>query len=292
MRLVTRADLDGLACAVLITSFELIDDLLLIHPQEITDRKVEITGDDILANVPYHPACAKWFDHHLLTKTNREPPKDFDGRFGYAPSAAELVWEYYGKDPRFEEMVTETNRLDSARLHEDDVLDPQGYIQLGFTLDSRSGLGEFKQYFENCIHWVKSMPIEAVLEQPDVKMRVEMMREQDREFRMILEAQSEVDKNVVITDFRPLDIQPVGNRFLIFVLHPEANVSLRVQWGPEKEFVVAAVGHSIFNRTCRTNVGVLLSRYGGGGHVGAGSTPLEVDKAEEQLAEILAELRE
>jgi hypothetical protein len=145
MRLVTRGDLDGLTCAVIITSCEKIDEILLVHPQDITDKRLAITGQDILANLPYQSGCGKWFDHHLLTESNERPPQDFDGRYGLAPSAARVVYEYYlARHPELQKhelLLAETDRLDSAQLNIDDVLDPKGYILLGYTLDPRTGLG-------------------------------------------------------------------------------------------------------------------------------------------------------
>ncbi len=287
MRLVTRGDLDGLACAVLFTRFESISEILLVHPQDITTRQVEITGDDIIANLPYHPACALWFDHHLFTQTNRKPEGPFRGCYAQAPSAAQLVWEHFGKDPAFEKLVEETNRLDSAQLTEQDVVDPQGYILLGYTIDSRTGLGSFEFYFRECVEWVKQLPIDEVLEQPLVAERVRRIREEDARFREALLQSSKVVGNVVLTDFRDEYVPPIGNRFLVYTLFPQANVSVRVHWGPEREFVVVAVAHSIFDRSCKTRVGELMARFGGGGHVGAGSAPIPVDQAEEKLNEIL-----
>lgn len=291
MRLITRGDLDGLACAVIITTHESISKVVLVHPQDVTDRRVAITSDDIVANLPFHPECGLWFDHHLLTSSNRTPPEEFNGRYAQAPSAAQLVWEHYGKDPRFERLVAETNRLDSAQLERTDVTDPQGYVLLGFTLDSRTGLGAFEFYFRECVDWVKAMPVEEVLRQPLVAERVRRMREEDAAFRKALEANSRLDENVVITDFRGEFMPPVGNRFLVYTLFPDANVSMRIHWGPDKEFVVVAVGHSIFNRTCQTRVGDLMARFGGGGHVGAGSTPIPVDTADADIQEILETLK-
>lgn len=291
MRLITRGDLDGLACAVIVTSHEKISEILLVHPQDITDRRVEITGDDIVANLPYHPECALWFDHHLLTSSNRRPAGEFRGRYAQAPSAAQLVWEHYGKNPRFDALVEETNRLDSAQLTEDDVLRPERYILLGYTIDGRTGLGAFEVYFRQCVEWVKELPIEEVLRKPMVAERVQRLREEDRNFRKALMNSSHLDGNVVLTDFRSEVVLPIGNRFLVYTLFPDANVSLRVHWGPERQFVVAAVAHSIFDRSCRTNVGELLSRYGGGGHRGAGSAPIPTEEAEEKIAEILEALK-
>src|SRR5262245_21857461 len=189
MRLVTRADLDGLASAVLITASEKIDEILLIHPQDITDKKVAINPDDILANVPYHPACGKWFDHHLLTASNERPPSLFEGRYALAPSAARVVYDHYVVDHpelrRYAKLVEETDRLDSAQLTLDDVTDPKEYILLGFTLDSRTGLGAYKEYFQSLVGLLKERPIEEILDEPDVTDRVERMREQDAKFRKL-----------------------------------------------------------------------------------------------------------
>jgi oligoribonuclease NrnB/cAMP/cGMP phosphodiesterase (DHH superfamily) len=291
MRLVTRGDLDGLTCAVILKENEKIDDIFLVHPQFITDKKVEITSNDILANLPYHPACGKWFDHHLLTESNEKPPEKFVGKFGLAQSAAQLVWEYYGKPARFAALVEGTNRLDSANLTSEDVLDPKGFILFGYTIDGRSGLGPYEDYFVRCVDWVSRLPIDEVLRQPEVADRVARLKKENSLFRQALESHSRMEGNVVVTDFRDLAEIPAGNRFIIYTIFPQSNVSLRIHWGPKREFVVAAVGHSIFRRTCKTNVGELMSRYGGGGHKGAGTAPLPVAVAEAKLAEILQTLK-
>jgi oligoribonuclease NrnB/cAMP/cGMP phosphodiesterase (DHH superfamily) len=290
VRLVTRGDLDGLVCAVVASTHEKIEEIVLVHPQDITDRKVVVTGNDILANLPYDPRCGKWFDHHLLTENNERPPAGFDGKFGIAPSAAHLVWEYYGKDPRFEKLVSETDRLDAALLTREDVLSPSGYILFGYTIDGRSGLASYEDYFQKCVGWVKELPIEEVLEKPEVAHLVGRLKNETESFLHTMKAVSELRENVIFTDLRPLDEIPAGNRFLIYTLFPTANVSLRVHWGPDKKFVVAAVGHSIFNRTCRTNLSLLMSRYGGGGHAGAATTPLPPFGANEAIEDILEEL--
>ena len=180
MRLVTRGDLDGLTSAVIITMKEQVDDILLVHPQDITDKAVDLRPDDILANLPYDPRAAMWFDHHLLTESNQKPPADFKGRYRLAPSAARLVYEYYlEKDPndadllRLARLVDETDRLDAAQLTPDDVENPNDYILLGYTIDSRTGLGGFDDYFKQLVEWLKTMSIEDVLQQPEVRERIE-----------------------------------------------------------------------------------------------------------------------
>ena len=294
MRLVTRGDLDGLTCAVLLTLKEDIESIALIHPQDITDGRADIRPGDIIANLPYHPSCAMWFDHHLHTATANVPLGEIRGAFAEAPSAARLVYEYYGGEaamPEFRDLVRETDRLDSANLTPADVLAPEGYIKLGFTIDGRTGMGTFESYFLHLVDLLKiGTPIEHVLEDPGVKRRCDILDSENERFIEELKAYSRVEGNVVITDFRPLDHVPIGNRFLVYAIYPEVNVSVRIHWGPNRQFPMLLVGHSIFNRTCRTNVGELAARYGGGGHKGAGSIPL-MDEPDQQIRMVVAELK-
>lgn len=294
MRIVTRGDLDGLTCAVILKRNEPIEAVELIHPQDISDGRADIRPGDIIANLPYHPACAMWFDHHMHTATPAVAPADFKGAFEKAPSAAHLVYEYYGgisTMPDLAELVFETDRLDSANLNEEDVLEPKEYIKLGFTIDGRTGLGTFQSYFLLLLDLLEAgTPIDQVLANPAVRKRCEILDSQESAFRQALLAHSRVDGNVVITDFRALDLPPIGNRFTVYALFPEVNVSARIHWGPNRSFPVLLLGHSIFNRTCQTNVGELASRYGGGGHRGAGSIPL-MDDPDQQIQMVVNELK-
>ncbi len=248
MRLVTRGDLDGLTCAVLLTLNEDVNGISLIHPQDITDGRADIRP----------------------------------------------VYKYYGGEaamPQFKELVQETDRLDSANLTPDDVLAPEGYIKLGFTIDGRTGMGTFESYFLHLVDLLKiGTPIEHVLSDPGVKRRCDILDSENERFIEELKACSRVEGNVVVTDFRSLDHVPIGNRFLVYAIYPDVNVSVRVHWGPNREFPMLLVGHSIFNRTCRTNVGELAARYGGGGHKGAGSIPL-MDEPDQQIRMVTGELK-
>ncbi|HVE69791.1 MAG TPA: exopolyphosphatase [Thermoanaerobaculia bacterium] len=298
MRLITRGDLDGLTSAVIITMKEPIDGILLVESQDITDKRVDVRGDDVIVNLPYDSRCGMWFDHKLLTDSNEKPPEGFVGRYRVAASAAHLVHEYYLErepdDPallRLSRLVDETDRLDAALLTPDDVENPRDFILLGFTLDARTGLGSLDEYFRKLVDWLKTMSIAEVLQQPEVRERVERIRGEQAEFKHLLERNSFQLSNVVVTDLRDLDRLPAGNRFLVYSLFPDANVSLRVHWGSRADTVVAAVGHSIFNRTCNTSVGELMSRYGGGGHRGAGTCVLPMERAADAIEEILIELQ-
>jgi hypothetical protein len=236
-----------------------------------------------------------WFDNHLLTDPKAMPPTGFKGRYGKAPSAARLVYEHlvptHPDLARYENLLAETDRLDSAQLTLADVLNPAGYILVGLTLDPRTGLGRPREYFDLLLSAVRDRPVEEVLALPEVRERALRLREQDHAFREAALTHSRLDANVVVTDFRALDAIPAGNRFLVFTLFPQANVGVRVQWGPGHEKVAVSTGRSIFNRTSRANLGVLMSLYGGGGHAGAGACLLPPATADTQIAEIVATLK-
>jgi hypothetical protein len=293
MRLVTRGDLDGVTSAVLLSTMEKIDSIELIHPQDITDKKFEITGNDIMANLPYSPKCAMWFDHHELTESNVEPPLYYKGSHRIAPSVSRVIYDYYSSDKlkKYEHLVMETDRFDSAQLTKGDITDPKGVILLGFTIDARSGIGRFKEYFVNLVEWLKSMAVEDVLSKPAVVERVKLLKANSITFLNALKQNSKQDGNVVITDFRSLDKVPIGNRFLIYTLFPNTNVSARIQWGPGKKFVAVTLGHNIFNRTSGANCGQICSDFGGGGHKGAAACILKTEKADQQIAEIIKRLK-
>lgn len=292
MRLVTRGDLDGLTATVLLSTVETIDGIELIHPQDITDGRFEIFENDIMANLPYHPKAALWFDHHELTASNRRPPADYRGRHRIAPSVARVIYEHYASEKLFpyESLVAETDRFDSARLTREEILNPQGVILLGFTIDSRTGLGSFREYFLQLAAWLRTKPVSDVLRQPLVQERIGIMRENDLQFMRALREHSRRDGNVVITDFRPLAKPPIGNRFLVYTLFPETTVSLRLQWGPGKQAVATTLGHNIFNRTSGADCGQICGSLGGGGHRGAAACLLDPSVADAKVAEIVARL--
>ncbi len=294
MRLVTRGDLDGLVAAVLITTMEPVGSLELIHPQDITDGKFPVREGDILSNLPYHPSCSLWFDHHELTDSNPKPPPVFTGKHALLPSVARVVFDYYHSDKlaRYEPLIAETDRFDSARLTADDISDPQGVVLLGFTIDPRTGLGIDKDIFTGLVELLKTSSMDAVLETPEIARRIRLCRENDLTALQTLQDCSRLAGNVIVTDFRTVAQPPIGNRFLIYLVHPEGNVSVRAQWGPQREFVAITVGHSILNRTCTTDIGRLCSDFGGGGHHGAGGFTVALQEANRTLDAVVKRLQE
>jgi len=292
MRIVTRGDLDGLTSSVLLSETNRISGVELVHPQDISNKSFSVGPRDILANLPYAPGCCMWFDHHAHTTM---PQGEFMGKYAIAPSVARVIYEYYGAEAlaRFERLVSETDRFDSADLTREDVLNPQGVMLLGFLIDPRTGMTkDFKPLFLSLMDRLRTMSAEEVLLDLDMKQRTAVYRENIAKFHDFLLANSEVDGNVVVTDFRGLDHAPVGNRFLIYTTFPHCNVSVRVQWGPGRKFVAVNIGHSIFDRSCSVDVGRLCREHGGGGHRGAGACVIDTANADLEIHDIIERLIE
>jgi hypothetical protein len=296
MDIVTRGDFDGLVSSVLLTEVEDIKKVRFVHPKDVQDGLIEAGPEDIVVNVPYIKGCGLWFDHHISEEDKIVEIGDFEGRFEMAPSAARVIYNHYapkhtGKLDAFNIALEAADKLDSAQLSMEDITSPSGWILLGLTIDPRSGLGpEFQQYFRWLVEYVKEVPIEKVLNHPEVKKRTDRVLTEHKLFKEILAEHVHVEGNVIVTDFRGMKEKPVGNRFLVYTMFPDANVEMRLFDGHEGQ-VVVALGHSIFNRTCNVNVGELLKKYGGGGHKGAGSTQLKPEEAEPRIKEILEQLK-
>ena len=292
MRLVTRADLDGLTCAILLSEVEQIDEVDFAHPKDVQDGKTTLTKNDILANLPFDERAGLWFDHHISQADASW--NDFAGAYDVAPSAARVIANHY-KSPKFaryENLLEATDRMDAAELTRDDIVSPKGWILVGYTLDPRTGLSDFRPYFRHVMELAKKQNAEDVLRDSQVQERVAKLRAEEAAFLKSLQENSKADGNVVITDFRGKGELPHGNRFLIYTLFPEQNVSIRVADGFNKQFTSIQVGHSILNRTCKTNIGELLLEHGGGGHFGAGTCQPKSEEASDVLASIVSVLKE
>ena len=302
MRLLTRSDFDGLACAALLKELDIIDHWKFVHPKDMQDGIVEVTSDDVLANVPFVKGCGLWFDHHSSENERIDADVDFKGMSRIEDSAARVIFEYYGgasRLPHLEAMVKAVDKVDSAKLTKEEILDPKGWVLLGFIMDPRTGLGRFRDFrisnydlMENLIGACATQNIDEILRNPDVHERVTLYFEQEALFKDMLEAHTRVDGNVIITDLRGVEAINAGNRFLIYSLHPEQNVSLWIVDGKGKQNCPIAVGHSILNRTCKTDVGVLMLKYGGGGHFQVGTCQVPYDSADKVIQELISAMKQ
>ena len=302
MRLLTRSDFDGLACAALLREVGVIDSIKFVHPKDVQDGKVEVTPDDVLANVPFVQGCGLWFDHH--TSEEERLGLQFQGDSQTAPSAARVIYEYYKRKKkdevdfsRLEQLVAAVDKADTAQLTAEEIDSPQGWVLLSFVMDPRTGLGRFRnfrisnyQLMEELADACRTKTIDEILAMPDVQERVQLYFEQNDEFRQMVREHASVHDNAVVLDLRGLDTIYAGNRFLVYALFPEQNVSVQVMDGKGRQNIVFAIGHSILNRTCQTDIGSLCLRYGGGGHRAVGTCQVDYAEADRVLHELLVQL--
>jgi len=302
MRLVTRSDFDGLACAVLLKAMGLITEYKFAHPKDLQDGTVEITANDILANVPFVPGCGIWFDHHI-SESERLGDVKFTGMSKAAPSCARVIWEYYGGhekfDKKLDEMLDAVDRVDSGMLTIDDINNPKGWVLLGYIMDPRTGLGRYRDYrvsnyqlMMDMIDYCAEKNADEILAIEDVKERSVRYFEQEAAFREMAKQRSSLHGNVLLFDLREQEEIYTSNRFTIYAMYPECNVSIQVMWGLKKQNTVFTVGYSIINRTCDVNIGNLMLKHGGGGHKQVGTCQVPTEKAEGVLKELLAVLQE
>lgn len=300
-RLVTRSDFDGLVCAVLLKHLDMIDDIKFVHPKDMQDGSVDISARDITTNLPYVEAAHISFDHHLSETIRNTGQRDNHIIDPDAPSAARVVWRHYGGYDAFpeswDEMMEAVDKGDSAQYNQEEVLNPKNWELLNFLMDARTGLGRFREFrisnynlMMDLIDYCKNHTIEQILELPDVKERVELYFEHEAKFKEQIQRCSTVHGNLVVLDLRNEETIYAGNRFVIYALYPQCNISIHVLWGLKQQNTVFATGKSIFDRGSKTNVGELMLKYGGGGHHAAGTCQVENEAAEKSLNELIEKI--
>jgi len=302
-RLVTRSDFDGLVCAVLLRVLDMIDEITFVHPKDVQDGVVEVTDRDILTNLPYAPGAHLVFDHHHSETLRNEAGLANHVIDPEAPSAARVIYEHFGGAERFPEVSPELMRAvdqaDSADYALEDILRPEGWTLLNFLMDSRTGLGRFREFrisnyqlmmllIDACI---EHEGVQEILALPDVAERADLYRDCSAMFVEQLKRVSHVEGDVVVVDLRDEETIHAGNRFMVYALFPESRVSVHVIWGRQKLNTVFACGKSILDRSSPVDVGAVMLRYGGGGHVAAGTCQIPHEDAERVLREIVDALR-
>ena len=302
-RLVTRSDFDGLVCAMLLRELDLIGDIKFVHPKDVQDGKVELTENDITTNLPFDKRVGLAFDHHE-SELIRNKKEDYEGKYiidGDAKSAARVVYDYYGGKEKFtrvsEEIMIAVDKGDSADFTEEEILNPTGWVLMNFLMDARTGLGRFHDFrisnydlMMELIDYCVDHTIDDVLELPDVKERVEMYFDQQEKFIAQLKEVTTIHDRVAVIDLRDQDPIYTGNRFMVYALWPEVEVSVHVAWGFRKQNTAVMIGRSIINRNSSVDIGELCLSYGGGGHRKAGTCQLDNDKVDAEMPNIIKKL--
>jgi nanoRNase/pAp phosphatase (c-di-AMP/oligoRNAs hydrolase) len=298
-RLVTRSDFDGLACGMLLKEQGLIDEIAFVHPKDMQDGKVEITGRDILTNLPYVPGCHLAFDHHASEKLRHGETNAANHVLHCdAPSAARVVYDHFGGAAAFPrirpDLMVAVDKADSAQFSRHEILDPQGWVLLNFLMDARTGLGRFRnftisnyQLMMQLIDHCRDLSVEEILALPDVKERVDLFAEHREHFERQILRCGKVHGLLVELDLRGEDVIYAGNRFVVYALFPECNISMHVLWGLKQQNTVFAIGRSILDRSSNVDVGALCLRYGGGGHAAAGTCQVANGRAEMVRGELI-----
>ncbi len=301
MRLLTRSDFDGSVCTAILEELGLIDDILYVHPKDMQDNKIEVTANDILANVPFVKGCGLWFDHHSSEHERLQLGKKFKGASKKAPSAAQVVYDYFKQDKayadklrKFEELIQVAGKADSAKFTKEDILHPKGWIMLAFIADPRTGLGYKHNFTISNFELMKRLPqllrtkrVEEILSLSDFKERVDLYHEENKKYEQLITESARTEGDAIVIDLRDCETIPVGNRFLEYVLYPEQNISIRIANGKNKAFAMISVGNSIINNTSRINVGSLTLKYGGGGHERVGTCQIPYEDVDTVVAEML-----
>jgi len=302
MRLLTRSDFDGLACGALLSYLGLIDEWKFVHPKDIQDGLVEATDNDVLANIPYIKGCKLWFDHHSSETERLGTNAYFEGVSRAAPSCARVVYEYYGGDVKlgkFAEMIHFVDKVDSGDLTKDEITNPRGWVLLGFIMDPRTGLGRFRNFTISNYDLMAVLSkacaeksIYDILVMPDVKERIDFYNQQQELFIEMIKKYTKVVNDVLLVDLRDVETIYAGNRFYIYTLYPDQNISVWIVDGRNKANVAITIGHSILNRSSNVDVGSLLLYYGGGGHKQVGTCQVSFDQADKIINEILEKINQ
>ncbi|MFZ6863130.1 exopolyphosphatase [Undibacterium sp. Ji67W] len=297
-RLITRSDFDGLVCAVLLKHLNMIDEILFVHPKDMQDGKVTVTTNDISTNLPYVGGVHIAFDHHSSETIRNSGERTNHIIDPDAPSAARVVYNYYGGSKAFpaswDEMMAAVDKGDSAQFNREEVLHPEGWDLLNFLMDARTGLGRFREFrisnyalMMELIDLCKTQTITEIMLHPDVKERVDLYVEHQEKCKEQILRCSTIHHNLVVLDLRSEPIIYAGNRFLIYALFPQINISIHVLWGLKNQNTVFATGKSILNRSSKTNIGALMLEYGGGGHENAGTCQIDNELVKEVLAALI-----
>lgn len=301
-RLITRSDMDGLVCAVLLKTIGLIDEVTFAHPKDMQDGLVKVGPSDITTNLPFVEGVHLAFDHHAseIERIGASRPNHVIDPA--APSAARVVYNYYGGAERFPDispdLMEAVDKADSANFTKEDILNPQGWVLLSFLMDARTGLGRFRDFnisnYQLMMQLVDTCRerknIGEILALPDVRERVDLYFEHQLRFREQIQRCATVHGPLAILDLRQEETIWAGNRFMIYALFPQCTVSCHILWGKNKQNTVFAVGKSILNRTCPVHIGNLMLRYGGGGHEAAGTCQVPNLQAEEKIQDLIAAL--
>ncbi len=300
--LYTRSNFDGLVCAALLKELGIIDEVKFVHPKDVQDGKIQLTEHDITASLPYSSGVYMAFDHHSSEAVRTPNTKDNYIIEPAAPSSARIIYEYFGGEDRFSsnlyDLMEAVDRADCTSFNEEDILNPKGWVLLNYLMDPRTGLGRFRHFtisnynlMLKLVDLCSKKSINEIMEDSDVRERIELYNKEQDLFKEQIKRCTHVDGKIAILDVRNEDVIHVGNRFMVYALFPECNISIHIFNGKQNQNVVFAVGKSIINRSCPIDVGALMYEFAGGGHINAGTCQVALDKVDETKQELIEKIK-
>ena len=301
--LYTRSNFDGLVCAALLKEIGIIDEVKFVHPKDVQDGKIQLGPNDITASLPYSSGVYMAFDHHSSEAVRTKNAKDNYIIEPAAPSSARIIYEYFGGEDKFSstlyDLMEAVDNADCTSFSEEDVINPKGWVLLNYLMDPRTGLGRYRNFsisnynlMLKLVDLCSQKSITEIMEDPDVRERIALYNEEQEKFKEQIKRCTRVEGKVAILDVRNEELINVGNRFMVYALFPECNLSVHIFYGKQNQNTVFAVGKSIINRSCPVDIGAMMYEYAGGGHVNAGTCQVDNEKAEETLTSILNRINE
>ena len=257
-----------------------------------------MTPRDLLANLPYVATAHRVFDHRSppqLRSTAHVCNHVLDPN---SPSAARLIWMHYGGNfsmPHVREsMLDAVDQSSQAKFTIEDVLHPTRWILLNFIMDSRTGLGRFRRFrisnlqlMHALVSMCRSLDVDEVLLNEDLRERTDLYKSHEgRAVDQMLEAATQHGKTLML-DLRTQEPIWAANRFLPYALFPQCSIVIRRMWGRDRRNTVFALGRSIFDRSSTVDIGALCERFGGSGHLYAGTCQIEHSMADKVMDELL-----
>lgn len=305
-RLITRSDLDGIVSAMLLKAQGLAKDVLFAHPKDMQDGVIEVGNTDIITCLPPHPKAGMVFSHRHQAGEHLCPPEHLICNPD-AASTSEVIAEHFGGLSAFPflspHLLAATRMMNTAHLSKQDILTPAGWTLLGYLTDSRTGLGRYRRFrisnYQLMLDLVDILRersnVDDILAHPDVAERVVLYREHAQPARAQLVRCARVSGPLVTVDLLNEPEIYVTNRFTVYALFPQCEMSLHVLPGKQNRNVVFAAGRSIINPgspdpAAHHDLGGLMAEYGGGGHAAMGACQADHAHAARIKAELAARL--
>ncbi|CAH2029850.1 hypothetical protein [Trichlorobacter ammonificans] len=295
-RLLTKCDIDGMACGILLKERGLVEEVRFCQAWEIDNGSMAIGDSDITAGLPCRPQAWLAFDHYQDAASVRTERIIVDTT---RRSTARVIHDYFGASAFGAvpgELLRAVDRVVSAEVTLDDILYPSGWVLLSHLIDHRTGLERYRRFGMDTAaliglltDWCRQYTIWEVLSLPALEERNACYFACAEAYKAQILRCASVHRNLVVVDLRDEETIYPGNRFMIYALFPECNVSLQIT--RTTAGVAFQAGKSFLDRSFAEDIGRLMRRYGGGGHANAGRCDMPEERADEVARGLTGALR-